>query len=177
MPLPVSPSLPLPGLTQQPLPIAQPVPLPTPLPLATPLPAPGLTPPAPPSVESGQQCETPDETKRRREKKREDCRKLVRIKVKAHFRKVCLSEAIEHEAKRYRKKLVRKYITKPAGQLGKAAANWILKETGLTPYADQAKDIKKRVSDLTKKQKRYRVEVPGTHISFDPVDLIPKGKP
>lgn len=102
---------------------------------------------------------------------------MVRIHVRAHYKRVCVSEAIEHEAKRYRKKLVRKYITKPAGKLGRDAADWLLKQTGLTPYAEQAKDIKKRVSDLTKKQKRYRIEIPGTHIDLDPVDLIPKGKP
>jgi hypothetical protein len=88
-----------------------------------------------------------------------------------------VSEAIEHEAKRYRKKLVRKYITKPAGKLGRDAADWLLRETGLTPYADQAKAVKKRVSDLTKRQKRYYYEIPGTHVKIDPVDLIPKGKP
>jgi hypothetical protein len=93
---------------------------------------------------------------------------------------VCLSDAVEHEARRYRKKLVRKYITKPAGNLGRQAADWLLRETGLTPYADQAKEVKKRVSDLTKRQKRYYYEVPGTHIKIDPVDWIPnapKGKP
>jgi hypothetical protein len=158
-PLPTSP--PLPGL-----------PTPGPQPSAPPLQQQPLTPSQTAGVESPQQCETPQQTRERREQQRASCKKLVRIKVKAHFRKVCVSEAIEHEAKRYRKKLVRKYITKPAGKLGRDATDWFLKELGLTPYAEQAKDVKKRVSDLTKKRKVRRIEVPGTHVDFDPAEIL-----
>lgn len=183
MPLPVPSAepgaIPTPAASSPPLSVPQPLPMPLPQPAPQTSLSPSGTPPLtpiqnPPLQSSGDQCETPQERKERQQKKRDSCRKLVRIKVKAHYRKVCVSEAIEHEIKRQRKKLVRKYITKPAGKLGRDAVDWVLRETGLTPYADQAKDVKKRVGDLTNKRKRYRIEVPGTHISFDPVDFIPK---
>lgn len=184
-PLPVTPPIP----TAPPLPVSPPLPVAPPLPISPPISAPPLptpppremplTPPQTASADSapdGQTCETPQQTKERRERKRDSCRKLVRIHVKAHWKKVCVSEAIEHEARKIRRKVVRKYITQPAGKLGRDAADWLLKQTGLTPYAEQAKDIKKRVRDLTK-PKRYRYKIPGTEFQIDPVDLIPKGKP
>ena len=168
-PLPTTP--PLPGTPPMAQPSSPPV-----APSVPPAPVTPLTPSQTASVESppaGDVCETPQQTKDRREKARENCRKLVKIRVKAHWKRVCVQEAVKHEAKRYRKKLVRKYITKPAGELGRKATDWALREVGLTPYAEQAKEIKKRVSDLTKKQKRYYYEIPGTHVKLDPVDWIP----
>lgn len=83
-----------------------------------------------------------------------------------------MSDLIEHEVRKVRKKLVRKYVTKPAAKLGQQAADWALERMGLTPYAQQAKAVKKRVRELTRKEKP--VTIPGTDIRINTEAMLPK---
>jgi len=102
-------------------------PQPTPQPGTTPAPgstpAPQVTPQAPPgpnvgpqgalsptasSAPQGEACETPRQTQQRRKAQRMECRKFITIRVPAHKRRVCASEAGRIIGKRLGKALGRK---------------------------------------------------------------------
>jgi hypothetical protein len=83
-------------------PSAPAVPLPTPIatpitaPISVPGVAPGLTPSPNVGVESppqGASCETPSQTRQRRQAKRDACEKFITVVVPKHRRRVCAAEA------------------------------------------------------------------------------------
>lgn len=113
-----------------------------------------MTPFDQPGVESSN-CETPRERRERQQKNRDDCTRFIKIKVKAHTKRLCVSELVEHELR----KLKRKAKAKVKGAIKKK-----LVDLGVPAV-------------LLKKRKRFRlptVKVPGTDIGLDPNVFFPK---
>ena len=95
-----APAIPAPSTTAPaPVTAAPPASVPSTAPGA--LPSPALTPVAAPSALSepyaqGQSCETPSQTRARRDRQRENCARFVTIRVPAHTKRVCAAEAGRH---------------------------------------------------------------------------------
>jgi uncharacterized protein YcfJ len=78
-----------------------------------------LTPFEQPGVES-RSCETPSQTRARRQAKRDACEKFITVRVPAHTKRVCAAEA---------GKLIGRKLGK---KLGKAASRAIVSAVGLS---------------------------------------------
>ena len=161
-PSPPQPS-PTPRVITQPLPTTLPTvpsfsPPPTPVaPVEPPaMPPASLTSLESPPVES--YCETPQQTKDRREKRRDDCKKLVTIKIRAHTKRVCMSEAARHEYNKARRNLINKAKREIVGGAEKQLG---LKRGTIIVTPGQAK------RRLRKLVRIPTVKIPGTDIGID----------
>lgn len=150
---------PTPGTLPAPSTPSQPLPNPQPQPSSSPPLTPSLT----QSVESppGEQCETPQQTKDRRQRKRDNCGKFVTIKVRAHTKRVCLSDAARHE--------FRKGIRRAKGKLKRE-----FKKAGVTIPNPLA--AKRQLRRYVRKYTRLPTQkIPGTDLGIDPNKFLPKG--
>lgn len=132
-------------------PFAPPQPSAPPLPSMPPLPStstPPLTAINPPPVESANQCETPQETKERRQRRRDECRRLVTIRIRAHTKRVCVSEAARHEYRKAKRRLLSK------------AKRKIFGVKGVLTSGGARRKIRKLIRVPT-------VKIPGTDIGID----------
>lgn len=93
--------------------------------IATQVPSPGLTPSSSPGVESppaGASCETPSQTKQRRQRQRDACEKFITITIPKHKRRVCAAEAGRYIGRKLGRKL---------GSLAGREVRGLLKKAGL----------------------------------------------
>ena len=143
-----------------------PTPFPTPFPTPAPTPttsfAPPLTPSNAPPVESAPQdrCETPQQRQKRRDDKRDACTKFVKIKVRAHTKRLCVSDLVEHESR----KLARK-----GKRLVKSAIRKELVKLGVPKLIAGALTGKRR-----RRLRLPTVKIPGTEIGVDLNPFLPK---
>lgn len=168
--IPALPSLPLPALPLPTLPLPA-ISLPSVVSaggLATMLPtAPGLTGISAPPVESANQCETPQQRQDRRDRKREDCRRLVTIRIRAHTKRVCMSDAALHEYRKAKRRLISKAKRELIGGTEKKLG--LRRGTILVTPGQARRKLRKLIRVPTMK-------IPGTDIGVD-VNPIIRGKP
>jgi hypothetical protein len=84
-----------------------------------------LTPSSSPGVESppaGASCETPSQTKQRRQRQRDACEKFITITIPKHKRRVCAAEAGRYIGRKLGRKL---------GSLVGRKVRGVLKEAGV----------------------------------------------
>jgi hypothetical protein len=111
----------------------------------------------------GDSCETPQQRKDRQRRNREACTRFVKIKVRAHTKRVCVSGLVEHELHKL-KRHVKQEI--------KSAARKELVKLGVPkPIAGALTGKRRRRARLPS------IKIPGLEgASVDPNVFIPKGK-
>lgn len=114
--------------------------------------APPLTPLKPAAVESppaGDYCETPQQTKQRRQQKREQCERFITITIPKHKRRVCASEA-------------GKYIGKKLGKaIGRGVGRVLRGKSFVAPESKRKSARRKEESPVRLGRRGRSVELPG----------------
>lgn len=147
-----------------PLPLAPPVPSPPPVPSMPS--APPLTSVDAPPVDSSQ-CETPQQTKDRRDRKRDACQRLITIRIRAHTKRVCMTDAALHEYRKAKRRLISKAKRELIGGTEKKLG--LRRGTIIVTPGQAKRRLRKLVRVPT-------VKIPGTDIGVD-INPYIRGKP
>jgi hypothetical protein len=141
--------------------------------------APGLTPVTSPGVASlsepiaqGQTCETPSQTRARRQRARDSCERFITVTIPRHKRRVCAAEA---------GKLVGRKIGKQIGkQFGKLLRRGRTSSTSAgegTTTSKRRTSAKRRRESLVKVTRKGNIELPGGFGIEIPKQMRPPGLP